>query len=57
MFNVKMYFILKSQFIAGGYRTDSPMLVPYSYGVPRGSSSLGFLVMLINGVEIMHIIW
>jgi hypothetical protein len=53
IFDIKMDFMRKVRFIAGGHMTDTPAAMTYSSVVSRESVQLGFLIAALNGLDIM----
>ena len=53
VFDVKMDFTRKAQFVAGGHTTEAPASITYSSVVSRDSVRLGFLIAALNGIDIM----
>jgi hypothetical protein len=53
VFNIKMDFIRKARFCAGGHTTDTPAAMTYSSVVSRDSVRIGFMLAALNGLDVM----
>jgi hypothetical protein len=53
IFDIKMDFTRKASFVAGGRKTDPPMSLTYSSVVSRDSVRIGFLLAVLNGLDIL----
>jgi hypothetical protein len=53
VFNIKMDFTRKARLFAGGHTTDTPMAMTYSSGVSRDSVSFGFMLAVLNGLDVL----
>ena len=53
IFYVKMDFVRKARFMAGGHTTESPALITCSSVVSRDSVRLAFMIAALNGVDVM----
>ena len=53
IFNVKMDFTRKGQFVAGGHTTEDPLSIIYSSVVSRDSVLLAFTIADLNSVDVM----
>ena len=55
VFNIKMDFTHKAQFVAGGHTTEAPASMTYSSVVSRDSVRLAFLIAALNDIDIMSV--
>jgi hypothetical protein len=53
VFDIKMDFTRKARFCTGGHTTDTPMAMMYSSVVPRDSVRIGFMLAVLNGLDVM----
>ncbi len=53
IFDVKMDFMQKARFVAGGHMTEAPKSLTYSSVVSRESVKIAFLIAALNGLDIM----
>jgi hypothetical protein len=53
VFDIKMDFMRKAWFVAGGHTTTAPSLITYSSVVSRNSIRLAFLITALNDINIM----
>jgi hypothetical protein len=53
VFNVKMDFMRKATFCAGGHTTNTPVVMMYSSVVSRNSVQIGFMLAVLNGLDMM----
>jgi hypothetical protein len=51
--DIKMDFTRKARFCAGGHTTDTPMAMTYSSGVSRDNDSFGFMLAVLNRLDVM----
>lgn len=53
IFDVKMDFTRKARFVAGGHMTNPPQEITYSSIVSRDSVRIAFLLVALNGVDLL----
>ena len=53
IFEVKFNIHQKAQYVAGGHHTDPPSTLTYSSVVSRESIKIGFLVVALNGLDLL----
>ena len=53
IFDIKMDFTRKSRFVAGCQTTEAPSAIAYSSVVSRDSVRLAFMMVALNGLDIM----
>jgi hypothetical protein len=53
IFDVKMDFMRKARFVAGGHMTETPLSLTYSSVVSRESVKITFLIATLNDLNIM----
>jgi hypothetical protein len=53
IFDIKMDFTRKAQFVAGRHTTEAPSSITYSSVVSRDSIHLAFLIAALNDIDIM----
>ena len=53
VFDVKMDFIRKARFVAGGHKTQEPETPTYASVVSRESVRIGFLLAALNDIEVI----
>ena len=53
IFDIKMDFTRKARFVAGGHTTEAPAAITYSSAVSRDSVRLPFMIVALNGLDIM----
>ena len=53
VFNIKMDFTWKAQFVAGGHTTEAPALMAYSSVVSHNSIHLASFIVDLNDIDIM----
>ena len=53
IFDVKMDFVRKGRFVAGGHMTEAPSGITYSSVVSRDSVQLAFLYAQLNNLDVM----
>ena len=55
VFDIKMNFMQKAQFIAGGHTTEAPASMTYCSVVSHDSVCLAFLITALNDIDIMSV--
>jgi hypothetical protein len=53
VFDIKVDFTRKAQFVAGGHRAEAPKSITYSSVVSRDSIRIAFLLAALNDVDIL----
>jgi hypothetical protein len=53
VFDIKMDFMRKARFCAGGHTTDTPMVMTYSSVASRDSVQIGFMLAALNRLDVM----
>jgi hypothetical protein len=53
VFDIKMDFTRKARFCAGGHNTNTPVVMTYSSVVLRDSVWIGFMLVVLNGLDVM----
>jgi uncharacterized protein YqfA (UPF0365 family) len=53
VFDIKMVFMWKARFCAGGHTTNTLMAMTYASVVSRDSVQIGFMLAALNGLDVM----